>query len=309
MVLCYQEHRKLANGHTKGITKVVFSPDGTLLATGGLDGRICVWGVEKGVLCHAYSGTSEVLEVVWPATPPGLMCGLGDGHIAWMPFSEENVNIAGFFAHGYPVECLAPNNGRLASGAGPELSIWRWDSDAARYVRERTFDEPPKTSHNESKEVVVTSIHWITSQQRLAVTYLNHGICLFDSTTWMRVRTFPMNGFVASASISDDGALIAVSNVDRGFDIYSLASGDPLCTIKHKILRKVATPAIWIHGGFALLGGTTSGKLTVWDVTDFLRREDDDAAAEVRVLYELPIPKEAEALAVAVSPRSRCMNC
>ncbi|TFK79512.1 hypothetical protein K466DRAFT_606093 [Polyporus arcularius HHB13444] len=86
-----------------------------------------------------------------------------------------------------------------------------------------------------------------------------------------------MNGFVASASISDDGALIAVSNVDRGFDIYSLASGDPLCTIKHKILRK----------------------LTVWDVTDFLRREDDDAAAEVRVLYELPIPKEAEALAVA----------
>lgn len=87
MVLHYQEYHKLANGHTKGITKVVFSPDGTHLATGGLDGRICIWDVEEGELCYVYSGTSVVLDLVWHSASPGLMCGLADGHIAWMSFS------------------------------------------------------------------------------------------------------------------------------------------------------------------------------------------------------------------------------
>ncbi|RPD67767.1 WD40 repeat-like protein [Lentinus tigrinus ALCF2SS1-7] len=291
----------MSNGHTKGITNVVFSPSGTYLATGGLDGRICIWDVDSGRLCYVYTGPSEVLELVWPSSDPGLMCGLGDGHIAWMSFGGDTIEISGFFAQRYPVECLAPNATLLASGAGPELSIWQWQRDGVpNYVHKKTLDGPPKNSHNEAKEILVTSIRWIPSQQRLAATYLYHGIVLYDISTWMRVRTFPLSGLVAFASISHDGSLIAVSNVDRGFDVYSLASGDPVCTVDHKVLRKVPTPAIWIHGGFALLGGTTAGQLTVWDITDFLGREEGAGPAEVRVLYQLSIPKQAECLAIAV---------
>ncbi|RPD78147.1 WD40 repeat-like protein [Lentinus tigrinus ALCF2SS1-7] len=267
MVLHYQELYKMSNGHVRGITKVVFSPDGTYLASSGLDGHICIWNVESGELGY-------------------VDLSLADGHITWMSFSGDTITIAGIFAQSHPVECLAPNDSRLASGAGLRLSIWRWNSSTVRYIKEREVDGPPKNSHNEVKEVIVSSIHWIPSQQCLVATYLNHGIVIYDHSTWLRICTFPLNGLIASASVLDDGTLIAVLNVDHGFDVYSLASGDPVCTVEHTIRQKVPTPAIWIHGGFALLGGTTSGWLTVWDIVGFLERQkhDIDDSALVRVL-------------------------
>ena len=78
-----------------------------------------------------------------------------------------------------------------------------------------------------------------------------------------------------------------------------------MCTINHTIHRKVPTPVIWIHGGLALLGGSTAGKLTVWDVMGFLSNggEEDGHPTEPRILHELTIPKQAEALAIAVRYR------
>ena len=102
------------------------------------------------------------------------------------------------------------------------------------------------------------------------------------------------------ADISTDGTRIVVSNGVRGFDIYSLASGVPLCTVDHEIRRKVPTPAIWIHGGLAILGGSTAGQLTLWDVKNVHDPREANGPAVARVLYRLPVPKQAEAVAIAV---------
>ncbi len=101
------------------------------------------------------------------------------------------------------------------------------------------------------------------------------------------------------ANVSEDGTRIAVSNGVRGFDVYSLGSGAPLCTVDHEIRRRIPTPSIWIHGSCALLGGSTAGQLTLWDVMNIDDAREEDKHPDI--LYRLPIPDQAEAVAIAVS--------
>jgi hypothetical protein len=60
---------------------------------------------------------------------------------------------------------------------------------------------------------------------------------------------------------------VVVSNGDRGFDIYSLDSGAQVCSAVIPPGTACATaPVLFIHGGFAFVGGCLSGGLRFWDV-------------------------------------------
>ena len=145
---------------------------------------------------------------------------------------------------------------------------------------------------------------------------------LINTTTGATVQRIGMNGQMrvisplaallqadnracrANAVVSEDGARIAVSNMTRGFDIYSLRSGAPLCSLDHEIRGGYPTPVLWLHVGLALLGGTTAGQLTLWDVMNVNEVHGADGHPVARVLYRLPLPSQATSLAIAV--RASC---
>lgn len=105
---------------------------------------------------------------------------------------------------------------------------------------------------------------------------------LFDARTWEPVRSIPIHGpmyvdtdaldwsllivYSADASLSDDGTLLAVSNVVAGFDVYSAETGEIVCSLGHTVeeLRKV--PVLFIHDAAALLGGNPRGDVHLWDM-------------------------------------------
>ena len=45
------------NGHADWVYAVAFSPDGTLLASGGWDGEVRVWNVADGKLVKAFNAS------------------------------------------------------------------------------------------------------------------------------------------------------------------------------------------------------------------------------------------------------------
>lgn len=50
---------------------------------------------------------------------------------------------------------------------------------AAQYACEAQLQGPPVSSYNDGKEVLVTSLHWLTSEQHgplLMVTYMHHSV-------------------------------------------------------------------------------------------------------------------------------------
>ncbi|KAI1788020.1 WD40-repeat-containing domain protein [Ganoderma leucocontextum] len=261
----YKESVRLVNGHTDGITTASFSPKGNLLATGGMDGRVCFWRVQDGELLYSHEGDCPVLSMVWlPMAEYALMCGTKHGNIITVTITHalDDFALNGFWAHNYPIECLASSADRVASGAHGELKVWKWSAAAE-------LPEPPTTLYNDHHEVLVTSLHWTPSDSHaslLMVTYMFHGVYLFETTRWNRVRSIPLPGKIASASLSEDGKYIAISNVDRGFDVFVMASEEPLRSFEHEVGEPRAVPVLFIHGGQAIVGGSVVGKVDVWDI-------------------------------------------
>ena len=88
----YKESARLVDGHTDGITSAAFSPTGNLLATGGMDGRVCFWRVQDGKLLYYHEGEYAVLSMVWlPTAEYALMCGTKHGNIITVTIAQSLV--------------------------------------------------------------------------------------------------------------------------------------------------------------------------------------------------------------------------
>lgn len=91
MPLQYQQIARLrhSEGHTNGITTLTFSPNGRLLASGGLDGRVCIWEISGHKLRYVFLGKSSVLSLGWlDKSNERLVCGMEDGTIASLTLSN-----------------------------------------------------------------------------------------------------------------------------------------------------------------------------------------------------------------------------
>ena len=69
-----------------------------------------------------------------------------------------------------------------------------------------------------------------------------------------------------NTSLSPDHRLLAISNHCTGFDIYDLNSDEPVMSMTHAIRKQIGPPVSFVHGGHALLGGSSTGRVNLWDV-------------------------------------------
>ncbi len=75
-IFCAQEHEF-------GITAVAFSSQNTLLATAGLDGKVCLWDVRTHALLHTYKNDTAIVCMDWKSqSEDTLVIGYQDGNVA-----------------------------------------------------------------------------------------------------------------------------------------------------------------------------------------------------------------------------------
>ncbi|KAI0363917.1 WD40 repeat-like protein [Pilatotrama ljubarskyi] len=277
MPLEYQQHSRFTHpeAHCDAVTAVAFSPHGQLLATGGLDGRVCLWDVVSSKLLYVFSGTSPVLSLQWLHSDENLVCGMEDGTVASLGISMKSIHLEGFLAHRYPVERLAFHGTYLASGAHREVKVWtRMPSAFPPGSWNLTADlrPPRRSSYTTACDIIVSSLHWTASASYplvLLVTYLSHGITAFDGHTWARIGSTPLPGHIADASLTRDGRILAVSNMLTGFELFALKGFielEPLLSFQQDVGRGPPIPVRFLHGDHALIGGTLNGKVNIWDV-------------------------------------------
>ncbi|KAI0740502.1 WD40-repeat-containing domain protein [Earliella scabrosa] len=316
----YTQTAHLMDGHSSGITAVVFNPDGSLLATAGLDGTVCVWDTKTWSLSDVYNSKTKVTLLAW-FNNEALVCGLADGIISSMIKGEEFTHVRGLWGHLYPVEHLAVSGELVASGAQQELSIWYWNIDPSMSCLFRSLPGPgtpkrqnklrkrhegktrggertdgrkdtedstqpgPETGHEGkgTSEVLITGIYWTPAC--LVVAYLNHGI----KDSWQSIRSIDSNAPIITSSLSPNGGLLAAYNLGVGFQIYDLNAGEIIRTFKQKDdgEHTRAVQVSFIHGGTAIVGGSTNGRLMLW----FVESE--------RKLPSLAIPNDETVLALS----------
>ena len=95
-------------GHTDTVGALAFSMDGSLLATGGLDGTVRVWQANAGTLIGAplEGPTQGINWVAWHPRGAVLLAGSEDA-TAWMWKLPEGSVMQIFSAHSSSVACAA----------------------------------------------------------------------------------------------------------------------------------------------------------------------------------------------------------
>ncbi|KAI0746380.1 WD40-repeat-containing domain protein [Daedaleopsis nitida] len=263
-------HTAVLDGHSKGITNVAFNNNSSLLATAGLDGTVCLWNTSTWKISDIYFSKSAVTGLAW-FSDTALVCGLEDGVLSSLVKDGETLTVSGFWAHVYPIEHLSVSGNLLASGAHSELSVWHWAPDAAGACLAKALGAPPNgksvtedtMGSSDDAEVLVTGVFWASSI--LIVTYLNQGIRFVDSQSWDTVRMIDTEYSIVRGSLSPNGAFLAASTLASGFVVYDLEQGKIIRTFKHaQGEEQRAIPVLFIHGGYAVAGGSAVGTVNVW---------------------------------------------
>ena len=120
--------------HDRGVVTVVFSPDGTSLASGSCDGTIRIWDVAAQTRRHELSGLSGVSELAF--SPDGrLLASAGEGNIVTLWDVETGTETSRLTDLRWPVYGVAfSSDGALLitgggapeyrPGAQSELKVW-----------------------------------------------------------------------------------------------------------------------------------------------------------------------------------------
>ncbi|KIK27029.1 hypothetical protein PISMIDRAFT_93730 [Pisolithus microcarpus 441] len=243
--LRYELTKKLEYDRRSTVTALAFSPKGSYLAAGSLDGTLSICSTSSGETLYQVhvAGGISLLSILWTAPDERqLLCGLGNGVVISVTITTY-VSVA--------------NGSTVVTGATSEVSLWD----------HRIITPPPSIAMNSNSEIIVTSLHWAWtkySDNTLLVAYLHHGILFWDVRKAKIAHFFYLKTLVGAMHISPDGNTLVVSNLDSGFDVYHLNN----CTLDGSILhpchgRKI--PVVFIHGGFAVLSGSSLGQVSIWD--------------------------------------------
>jgi WD40 repeat protein/beta-lactamase regulating signal transducer with metallopeptidase domain len=251
------------DGHQRGVAAVSFSPDGTLVASGGCEGAIRIWDVRTGEPIHEMTGLSGVTELVF--SPDGaLLASAGEGKVLTLWDVATGSEVSQLTGFRWPVLTVAfsPDGTLLATGGGTvnphpveEGEVKVWD------VRDRSV-----LFTLDGHKRCVTAVAFSPDGARLATGGVDETIRVWDiQSRRQQLCLGGLSSWVAALSFSRDGRMLAWSG--RGDGLVSLHD----TTTGAEVVRLVGHGAqvrgiAFAPDGRALATGGADRTIKLWDV-------------------------------------------
>jgi WD40 repeat protein len=242
-------------GHSDFVRSVVFSPDGTKLASGSADGTVRVWDMATGQVEHTLEGHSDwVWSVAFAPDGSKLASGSDDRTVrVWdMTTGQVERTLEG---HSDWVRGVAfsPDGSRLASGSEDRtVRVWDVVTGQAECTLEGHSDR-------------VWSVVFSPDGTKLASGSADRTVRVWDMITGQVDRTLEGHSdWVRSLVFSPDGSKLASESEDRTVRVWDVATG--------QVERKLEGHSNWVRSiafspdGSRLASGSEDGTVRVWDV-------------------------------------------
>ena len=215
------EEMLLAGGHTEVIGGVAFTPDGSMLLSGGFDDKLVLWDLQTGQIIRemqnprgdvnstaispdgtlAVAGTEGGVVTLWNLQTGGLLGELA-GH-------DPELQIQG--------TAFSPD-GKLAASASEDHTVIIWDVAAQSMLHQL-----------KGHENIVFDVAFSPDGQTLASAGFDGRVILWDVASGAQIAALEGHkDYVFDVAFNKDGTKLLSSSRDQSVILWDVASGQPI---------------------------------------------------------------------------------
>lgn len=191
------------------VAQVSWSPDGTTILAGGVDGRVALFNAADGSLLHGFTAHEGGLFRAAFSPMENVFATSGQDGTAklWNPTTGELLHTLSFGAAWVEQLAWSPKGGWLAVAAGRRLRLW---NPATGIVHE-------STDHRST----VAALGWHADGQRVA-SACYAGAEVWAVATGQHVETLPWKTSLISLAWSPDGRWLVGGTQEQSVQIWEL---------------------------------------------------------------------------------------
>ena len=248
---------QILGGHSKYVTTVTWSPDGTHILTGSGDGTARIWDTTTGDNTLTLTINSVINAIAWSPDGRHILTGSGDGtaHIWNATTGDNTLTLTHTLIHADWVTAVAwsPDGRHILTGSG-EGTAHIWNAT--------TGDDTLTLTHTNS----VTAVAW-SPDGRYILTGTRGGTAhIWDSRTGDNTLTLTTNSIIEAIAWSDDGRYILTGTHDSMTHVWDATTGDNTLTLTltpNRILKAMA----YSRDGRYILTASEGSTAHIWDAT------------------------------------------